>query len=142
MNIFGIGPLELLLVIILALIFLGPEELPTIARKLGKLMRDLQALSAEFTEQVRAELGPELEELNRATRELQEVGKQAQEIRSAVQNPTRAVERHVREALSPTTSTKEKPAAEEAETTPAPLPQTSLRPLTPPADTTQQEAEG
>ena len=36
MNIAGIGPAELLLVLIVALVVLGPQRLPQIARDLGK----------------------------------------------------------------------------------------------------------
>ncbi len=144
MNFFGIGPLELLLILILALIFLGPEELPTVARTLGKLVRDLQALSAEFTEQVRAELGPELEELNKATRELQEVSAKARQVQSAVRNPTQVVEQEVRKAISPSEaeeSTKDE-REPEASAESAALPPISRRPLTPPQEGVSQSDEG
>jgi len=36
MNIAGVGPAELLLVLIVALVVLGPQKLPQIARDLGK----------------------------------------------------------------------------------------------------------
>ena len=39
MDIFGIGPMELLVILILALIVLGPRQLPEAGRKLGKLIR-------------------------------------------------------------------------------------------------------
>jgi len=46
MDIFGIGPMELLVVLVLALIVLVPRQLPEAARKLGKLMRDLRGIAA------------------------------------------------------------------------------------------------
>ena len=137
MNVFGIGPMELLLVLILALIFLGPEELPTVARRLGKLVRDLQTLSAQLSEQVQEELGPELEELSRASKELQEVGRKAREVRTVVQNPAQAVEYKVREAFAPPPPRRSEgeEATEEAPTSESPAPpRVSTRPLTPPAD--------
>lgn len=38
-NVFGLGTGEILLVAALALIFIGPEKLPQMARSLGKLVR-------------------------------------------------------------------------------------------------------
>lgn len=144
MNIFGVGPMELLLVLILALIFLGPEELPTVARTLGKLVRDLQKLSADFTEQVKTELGPELEELNKATRELQEVSDKVQKAQAVVRHPTQAVEQEVRKALSPTSADEppaEKDKAEQRADASA-LSPISQRPLSPePSPSAQDDAE-
>ena len=40
MNIFGIGTLEILLIMLIAFIFLGPEKMIAGAKKLGQLTRD------------------------------------------------------------------------------------------------------
>jgi len=40
---FGLGTGELIVVAILALIFIGPEKLPTIATKLGKWTREIRS---------------------------------------------------------------------------------------------------
>jgi Tat protein translocase TatB subunit len=54
MNIFGMGPLELLVVLMLALVFLGPEKLPEVLGQLGKVYREVRKmtneLSAEFND--------------------------------------------------------------------------------------------
>jgi Tat protein translocase TatB subunit len=39
---FDIGPEKLLLVLVIALIFLGPQKLPEIARSLGKGLREIR----------------------------------------------------------------------------------------------------
>ncbi len=136
MTLFGIGPLELVVIIILALIFLGPEELPVVARKTAKLLRDLQALSTELTEQVREELGPELEELAKAKEELEEVSKQAKRVQTVVTNPTQMVKQEIEGALKPTASPSSNDESEKrAEEPPTPDPVTpriSKRPLAPP----------
>ncbi len=49
MDFLGIGPLELLVVLIIALIVVGPERLPEIARSIGKTMRNLREMSQGFT---------------------------------------------------------------------------------------------
>ncbi len=122
MNVFGIGPLELVVIIILALIFLGPEELPTIARKLGTLMRELQSLSEEFQEQVKKELGPELEELEKVTKGAQKAGKTLQTAQQAARQPKKFLEEEVLQAINPSNATPSAPAdtpTESEEATPA-----------------------
>ncbi len=62
-SFFGIGPLELVFILIFALIFLGPERLPTVIRQTGRYLAQLRALSQEISEQLNEELG-DLEDLN------------------------------------------------------------------------------
>ena len=133
MNFLGIGPFELVLILVLALIFLGPEELPRVARTLGRIMRDLQALSNEVSTQVQKELGPELEQLERTTRSVREVTSQAQKVQDAVRHPTKALQQEVRTTLNPTDSQgaddQEGASQESAQATEVAGP--SSRPLTP-----------
>ena len=56
MDFLGIGPLELLVVLIIALIVVGPERLPQIAQSIGKTLRDLRAMSQGFTTEWQREL--------------------------------------------------------------------------------------
>tara|TARA_B100001146_G_C15788232_1_gene267251 strand:- start:142 stop:468 length:327 start_codon:yes stop_codon:yes gene_type:complete len=48
MNIFGMGTLEILLIMLIAFIFLGPEKMIAGAKKLGQLARDARNLSSDF----------------------------------------------------------------------------------------------
>lgn len=48
---FGIGTGELLLLLFLALIVLGPERMPKVARDVGKVMNDLRRTSDELREE-------------------------------------------------------------------------------------------
>lgn len=48
---FGIGPEELMLVLIVALLVLGPERLPRVARDIGRIVGDLRRTSDEFREE-------------------------------------------------------------------------------------------
>ena len=48
MNIFGMGTLEILLIMLIAFIFLGPEKMIAGAKKLGQLTRDARNLSTNF----------------------------------------------------------------------------------------------
>jgi sec-independent protein translocase protein TatB len=56
MEIFGVGPLELLVILVIALIVVGPERLPEIARTLGKTYRQLHDMSKLVTAQWQEEL--------------------------------------------------------------------------------------
>ena len=56
MNFFGIGPMEILLILIVALIIFGPGRLPEIARVMGKTMRTLKKASFDLTAQVTKEM--------------------------------------------------------------------------------------
>jgi len=56
MNFFGIGPMELVVILILALIIFGPGKLPEIGRAVGKSIRDFRAMSDEFTGQFSLDL--------------------------------------------------------------------------------------
>jgi len=56
MEFLGIGPLEFLVIIVIALIVVGPERLPEIARSIGKTLRDLRAMSEGLTAEWQQEL--------------------------------------------------------------------------------------
>lgn len=48
MNFFGMGSMEILLILVLAFIFLGPDRMIDAARMLGKLVREARKLAAEI----------------------------------------------------------------------------------------------
>lgn len=56
MTLLGIGPGELLLIIVLALIIFGPNRLPEVARTIGKTINDFRKTSEEVTSAVAREL--------------------------------------------------------------------------------------
>jgi len=56
MNFFNIGPMELILILVLALIVFGPKKLPEIAKGLGKAISDFQKASQGLTEDLNREL--------------------------------------------------------------------------------------
>lgn len=49
---FGIGGQELILILLLALIVLGPKKLPEMAKTIGKAMREFQNATDDFKRQV------------------------------------------------------------------------------------------
>ena len=48
---FGVGPEELVLILIIALIVLGPERMPKVARDLGLVVGDLRRTSDQLREE-------------------------------------------------------------------------------------------
>ena len=62
MGFLGIGPWEILLIIILALIVLGPGKLTDFARTLGKTVRAIRKYSTDLTTAVTRELDSTKEE--------------------------------------------------------------------------------
>ena len=54
----NVGPLEILLLVGLALLLFGPKRLPEIANKLGKGMRELKDSVSGVKDEFRAELEP------------------------------------------------------------------------------------
>ncbi len=59
MDFFGIGPGELLLILVVALIVLGPGRLPEVARNLGKMVREFRKATSEVTREFTLEVEKE-----------------------------------------------------------------------------------
>jgi Tat protein translocase TatB subunit len=70
-DFFGIGGWEILLILIVALIVLGPGKLPEIARNIGKTVRALRKTTSDLTSAVTRELNAEEERLSEAKRSLE-----------------------------------------------------------------------
>jgi Tat protein translocase TatB subunit len=58
----GIGMGEILLILIVALVVVGPDKIPEIARKTGKVMRALKKTTSDLMAEVNREI--EMEEKN------------------------------------------------------------------------------
>ena len=69
MNIFSnIGITELIVILLLALLVVGPERLPEMGRQLAKILRDVRKMYESLTK----DLGPELMSIQETTRELRD----------------------------------------------------------------------
>jgi len=87
-TILNLGPLEVLVIIIMALLVLGPERLPGIMRGIGTGLRKLRETYVAFVSEFRNELQPIAEEVDTVTREIQgELAaiREAADIRSVLQ---------------------------------------------------------
>lgn len=56
MDIFGIGANELIVILLLAGIILGPERLARTARELGRFIRNVKNYFGSLTDELKAEL--------------------------------------------------------------------------------------
>jgi sec-independent protein translocase protein TatB len=89
-SIFGIGFPELVLILILASIVMGPRRIGQAARWLGRTTAQLQAISREFTRQLNAELEAVDQEgdIKGAMQDVQELRRQVAELRRELVSTT------------------------------------------------------
>jgi sec-independent protein translocase protein TatB len=69
MDVFGIGGNELVIILLLAIIVLGPERLFRSAREIGKFVGSARAYFSTFSEELKAELDI-LDELEKVKNDL------------------------------------------------------------------------
>ena len=55
---FDIGPEKILVVLVIALVFLGPERLPDMARQIGSAYRQLRGVQDTIHTEIRSALDP------------------------------------------------------------------------------------
>ena len=68
-SIFGIGGNELIVIVLLATIVLGPERLARSAREIGKFVRNAKAYFSSLSSELKAELEV-LDELQKVKKDL------------------------------------------------------------------------
>lgn len=66
---FGIGLTELLVILLIAMVVVGPDRMPELARTVGKGIRDLRRMY----DNLRSDLGPDYDEIEQAIRTLRSV---------------------------------------------------------------------
>jgi sec-independent protein translocase protein TatB len=62
MNFLGMGPMELLLIVVLALIVFGPARLPEIMAQVGKAINDFRRATSELSDEFNRTIQAELQE--------------------------------------------------------------------------------
>lgn len=62
MNFLGMGPMELMMILVLALIVFGPGKLPEIAGQVGRVVRDFRRTTSELSSEFSRTLSLEVEE--------------------------------------------------------------------------------
>jgi sec-independent protein translocase protein TatB len=93
-TIFGIGPMEVLLVAVLVMLVFGPERLPDLMRTLGRSMRSLRKYYVAFSTELKREMEPykdDIKGLQDAAKGMQEdlnAIRQAADIRGIINEQT------------------------------------------------------
>jgi Tat protein translocase TatB subunit len=100
----NIGPPELLLIFVIALVIVGPQRLPELGRTIGKGLREFRKMQDEVKDLVNTGMG---DDLKQATAELRRTAsdlKSATDVRSAFRNDTPRTRPHgvTRDAPPPT----------------------------------------
>jgi sec-independent protein translocase protein TatB len=83
--VFGVGLTELAVIAFVAVVVLGPDKLPDLAKQAGQMIRRLRQLATSTRDELREELGPEFADL-----ELSDL------------DPRAIVRRHIMEAMEDT----------------------------------------
>ncbi len=86
MDFFGIGPMEIILILIIGLLIFGPGKLPQIGRDLGKALRSFKKAATDISVEMSKELEGEketLRSLEKATKDISaEVSKELEEVKA------------------------------------------------------------
>jgi len=76
----NVGPWEMVLVLIIAILVAGPKRMVEIARTLGQYSRQLRDMSREFTTAIQAEIQATEEEAGEAGLDLREVHRDLEDV--------------------------------------------------------------
>ncbi len=82
-TILGIGPLEIIIIVVLVLLVFGPERLPILMRQAGRTVRRLRDFYVRFATDLRTELTPFEEEIKVLREVTDELRRDLTEIRDA-----------------------------------------------------------
>lgn len=88
MDFLGIGLPELIVILVVAVIVVGPKRLPEVAVQIARVIRQLRGYATDVTAQMRSEL-------DELTREYEQVRKELQEFRQAATKDLESVSREV-----------------------------------------------
>jgi sec-independent protein translocase protein TatB len=105
MNLLGMGPMELLLIVVLALIVFGPARLPEIMGQVGKAIGDFRRatsdLSDEFNRTIQAELQETRAMVDEAKSTLTDARESLTEVHTSVTSAVSLTPAPVRTAAPP-----------------------------------------
>lgn len=87
-----IGWMELLVIVIVALVVVGPDKLPDYAKKFGKALREFKKISADLTSEITEDV---VKPLNEAAKPLKEAAKPINEVSDALKNTTKDIKKQV-----------------------------------------------
>lgn len=103
-SFFGIGLPELVLILVIAGIVMGPERIGVAARWLGKTSAQLQAISRSFVNQLNAELDgiQDADEIRGALRDMQDLRNQVEQLKQELISVSNGAVRDGKKAITET----------------------------------------
>src|SRR5206468_8201808 len=99
MNILGMGPMELLLIIVLALIVFGPAKLPEIMGQVGKAINDFRRATSDLSEEFNRTIQSELQETKSVVDEAKSVMTDARSVMTEAKTAVSDVSTQVNSAM-------------------------------------------
>ena len=109
----NVGPLELLVVLAVALIVVGPERLPELARSVGRALRQFREIQDEVKDMVSSGMDDEMREAATEFRKAAGTAKRATDVKGAVRRAERSIRQETtapRRTPRTTTDTPPEPA--------------------------------
>ena len=113
MDILGVGPLELIVILIVMMLVFGPDRLPEMGAKLGKGLRGMRRVTREFSREIeatRAAVNAPIDNIKEPLKELAEPFEQAASaakkvagVAQAAKHPGRAIQQSLKQELSQAT---------------------------------------
>lgn len=101
MEFLGIGYQEVLLVLVLLLVVVGPQRLPEVAYQIGRAVREMQ----KYARAVRDEFQDEFDYLDAQARELRgevdAASRDLDDVRRSLRSESRQLDRELKEATAP-----------------------------------------
>ena len=110
MDLFGIGLPELVVILALILIVVGPARLPEMAAQLARFIRAARKLSSQVTSEFNTTMSELEQEYDEMKGEWKEVGQGLDETSRAVTDELEAADKDARQALGDAKSAAEGPA--------------------------------
>jgi sec-independent protein translocase protein TatB len=142
MELFGVGAGEAILILIIAMLVVGPERFPTVAREAGRWYRKARMFTAEVTADMRVamnELEKEVQAQGDELRSVREIGESVQGGLQESAADIRSIGRDTATAAGPSSAGTPSSATPEATSSaPAPAP-APVEPLPPPRPKTNDE---
>ena len=105
----NVGPLELLVVLAVALIVVGPERLPELARSVGRVLRQFREVQDEVRDMVSSGVDDDIRDAAAEFRKVTSGITRATDVKGAV----RRVERSIEDATVPSPKEPPNPASDE-----------------------------
>ena len=85
-----IGAMELIVIFIVALLVIGPDKLPQVAKRFGSALREFKKASADVTQEIREDIVEPLEDIQQPFRDALEP---VEELDRTIRGDIKAVEK-------------------------------------------------